>query len=117
MNDGIIYWDRGTQEEHRVLEQVKSSALSLRYHIDIPLRLPDGNTKLANEHPILELSEGASASAVRFPNSWMDKNKTAMMWSAKQQEVQDYKCVAWNQRKDSLVLVHLVFFPRREIAI
>ena len=45
---------------------MKSSALSLRYHIDIPLRLLDGNAKLANEHSVLELSEGVSACAVRF---------------------------------------------------
>ena len=48
------------------MEQVKSSALSLRYHIDIPLRLLDGNAKLATEHSIPELSEGVSAHAVRF---------------------------------------------------
>lgn len=45
---------------------MKSSALSLRDHIDIPLRLLDGNAKLANEHSVPELSEGVSAQAVRF---------------------------------------------------
>ena len=43
-----------------------SEVKSLRYHIDIPLRLLAGNAKLANEHSIPELSEGVSAHAVRF---------------------------------------------------
>lgn len=69
------------KREHRVLEQVKSSALSLDASL-IFHGLPDGNTKLANEHPILGSVEG-SRQCCEVSNSWMDKNKTAMMWSAK----------------------------------
>ena len=49
-------------------------------------------------------------------NSWMDKNKTAIMWSAKQQEVQDTKC---HETKGRTVWFWSIwfFFQRREIAI